>query len=118
MSRPVVKYVIPDVHMGSQHDGLDEIIRTHAKKNALFKKAVASGGLILFLNTQRTRAKLYRGGGEVIGYLRTRDNRKLTQETIDLIPQEFGGSVEYANAAKSAFVKFLEIEKQEQALAQ
>lgn len=114
--RPTVRFVIPDIHMGSQHDALDEIIRVQKKKNPLFAKVMRDGGLILFLNTQRTRAKLYRDGGEVIGYLRTRDNRKLTAQSIDQIPQEFGGSVEYASAVKSAFKKFLAIESQAQAV--
>lgn len=111
--KPTVRYVVPDVHMGSQHDGLTEIIKTHKRKNALFAKAINSGGLILFLNTPRTRAKLFRDGGEVIGYLRTKDNRPLTAETIDLIPKEFGGSLEYATAVKSAFKKFLALEANE-----
>jgi hypothetical protein len=113
MSKVVVRFVITDVHMGSQHDGLDEVIRIQKRKNPLFAKVLKEDGLVLFLNTSRTRAKLYREGGEVIGYLRTRDGRKLTESTIDLIPQTFGGSVEYAQATKSAFKKFLEIEKAE-----
>ena len=110
---PVVRFVVSDVHMGSQHDGLDEVIRTEKRKNPLFAKIIKQGGLILFLNTPRTRAKLYAEGGAVLGYLRTRDGRKLTAETIDEIPATFGGSVQYAEATKRAFKKFLEIEKRE-----
>lgn len=115
--RPIIKFVISDIHMGSQHDGLNEIIRTYKKKNSLFAKSLKAGGLVMFLNTQRTRAKVFSENGEVLAYLRTRDNRKLTKKTLDLIPAEFGGSFEYASAAKSALEKFLEIEREERIAA-
>lgn len=115
--KPVVKYVITDVHMGSQHDGLDEIIKLHKRRNQLFAKAIKTpGSLVMFLNTGRTRMKLFREGGEVIGYYRTRSGGKITQNSVDAIPAEFGGSVEYSTAAKSALKKFLEMEQESEAL--
>lgn len=112
MIRPVIRYVITDVHMGLGHAGLNEIIRAQAKKNELFAKAMrVEGGMVLFLNASRTAAKMYRENGEVIGYLRMPSGARLTEANLDLIPRTFGGSVEYASAAKNAFKKFFEVEK-------
>lgn len=109
--KPVVKYVITDVHMGLEHVGLTEVIRAHKKKNPLFAKAISTGGgLILFTNKSRTAAKLFSDGGEVLGYLRLH-NSTLNERSIDLIPKTFSGSVEYASAVQSAFKKLFTIDK-------
>lgn len=98
--------------MGLGHAGLNDIIREQKKKNPLFAKVIKDdGGLVLFINTRRTAAKLYQENGEVIGYLRMPDGSRITERSIDFIPKTFGGSVEYASAVKAAFKKFLEVEK-------
>jgi hypothetical protein len=109
VKKPTVKYVIADVNMGLGHSGLDLLIDAHAMENKLFARTMEDGGLILFINTARDRAKLYEPGGDVIGYINTR-GRKLTYRSLDLIPQTFGGSVEYSQAAKGAFEKFFKFE--------
>jgi hypothetical protein len=109
---PTVKFVVTDTHMGLGHSGLNEVIRAHKKQNPLFAKVMnTDGGLILFLNKSRTAAKLYAENGPVIGYLRLPAG-KLTERSIEFIPETFGGSLQYASAAKSAFKKFLEVEKE------
>ena len=110
--KPVVRFVISDVNMGLGHDGLNEVIATHKKKNPLFAKVMRNPGeLVLFVNVARTKAKLYAEGGEVLGYLRMPVRRTINAETIDRIPNMFGGSVEYSRAVKSAFQKFIEADK-------
>ncbi len=108
--RPTVKFVITDVHMGLGHDGLNEVIRAHKKKNPLFSRNL-EGGLVLFINKDRTRAKLYAEQGEVIGYLRLANNQKITEKSVHLIPATFGGSVEFSSATKRAFTSLFTIEK-------
>lgn len=109
--KPVVRFVITDTHMGLGHSGLNEVIRAHKRKNSLFSKVMnTDGGMVLFLNTSRTAAKLFRENGEVIGYLRLPSGSRLTERNIDFIPETFGGSVQYASAVKNAFKKFLEID--------
>ncbi len=110
--KPVVRFVITDTHMGMGHSGLNETIRQHKKKNQLFAKVMRNeGGLVLFLNTSMTAAKLFQENGNVVGYLRMPG--KLTEKNIDLIPKTFGGSLEYSTAVKSAFNKFFEAEKRQ-----
>lgn len=109
MAKPIIKYVIADVNMGLGHAGLDLLIDAHAQDNKLFAKTMEDGGLILFINTTRTKAKLYEPGGNVIGYINMR-GRKLTLRTVNEIPETFGGSVEYSQAAKGAFEKFFKHE--------
>lgn len=106
-----IHYVITDVHMGLGHDGLSEVIKQHKKKNPLFAKSIQSeSGLILFLNRSRTRAKLFHEHGNVIGYLKLTGERKLTQNSIDLIPLAFGGSAEYSKSARTALKSLLAAE--------
>lgn len=108
--KPLVKFVITDVNMGMEHSGLTEVIAIHKRKNKLFADSIrVNGGLILFINKPRNAAKLYSDSGHVLGYLRMPG--KLTEKNIDTIPATFGGSVEYSNAVKSAFKKFLELDK-------
>lgn len=109
MKKVICKYVIAETNMGLGHAGLDLVIEAHAQDNKLFAKSMEEGGLILFLNSARTAAKLYEPGGDVIGYLNLR-GRKITRRTIDLIPESFGGSMDYSNAAKAALDKFLKHE--------
>lgn len=109
-----VKFVIADVNMGAGHNGLNLIIEAHKKKNKLFAQSIKDGGLILFINSKRNRAKLYEKGGAVLGYLKLH-GRRLTEKSIDSIPQTFGGSVSYSTAVKSAFKKFLEEEEAQMA---
>lgn len=105
-----IGFVISDVHMGLSHDGLNEVIKAHKKKNPLFARAVKQGSLILFVNKSRTKAKLFEQDGSVIGYVRAPGGRKLKASTIDFIPETFGGSVEYSRAVKVAFSKLFEVE--------
>lgn len=109
---PTVGFVVTDIHMGLQHDGLNEVIKTHKRRNALFARAMKDRNkLVLFLNTAKTRAKLFSEDGAVIGYLRLPGNHKLTETTLDLIPATFGGSLEYAQAAKRALKTLFEMER-------
>lgn len=108
--KPVVKFVITDVHMGLGHDGLNEVIKHYKKKNQLFAKTLSlGGGLILFLNTSRTRAKMFMENGSVIGYLRV-PTGKLTERSLSIIPETFGGSVEFSKAAKKGLESFFRME--------
>lgn len=101
--KPVVRFVITGVHMGLGHDGLAEVIRAHKKKNPLFAKVMnLNGGLVMFVNKNRTKLKLYSEATSVIAYLRLR-GRGVTEDAVNLIPRTFGGSVQYANAVKHAF---------------
>lgn len=116
--KPTVRFVVTDVHMGLGHVGLNEVIRAHKKKNPLFAKVMnGDGGLVLFLNTSRTAAKLFMENGEVIGYLRLPGGGRLTEKSIDFVPKTFGGSIEYSSAVKSAFKKFLDIESETKKVA-
>lgn len=110
--KPVVRFVITDVHMGLSHDGLNEVIRQYKKKNQLFAKTLQKEpGLILFVNKQRTKAKLYAEKGEVLGYLKMPGDRVIDADSIDLIPTTFGGSVAYSEAAKRGLKAMLDIDK-------
>lgn len=110
--KPQVRFVITDTYMGLSHDGLCEVIRLMKKKNPLFAKTMQiEGGLILFVNKARTKAKLLSESGNVFAYLRIPGDRRLTEESLDELPASFGGSVEYAKAAKTALKNLLQIEK-------
>lgn len=102
-----VNYVLTDVFMGMGHHGLTELIEKHARKNTQFKRAMEEGGLVLFINKARTRVKLFGFGGAVLGYLKVPAGRKLSLETIDLIPRTFGGSLSYGRAVRNAFAEFV-----------
>lgn len=101
--KPVVRFVILDVHIGLGHDGLNDVIRYQKKKNPLFARALkTSDELILFLNKSRSKAKLYSEGGNVIGYLALPRGQVITAKKLDEVPRAFGGSLEYGKAVKSA----------------
>lgn len=105
----IVRFVITDVHMGLGHDGLNEVIRQHKKKNPLFAKVMTTeGGLVLFVNTAKNKIKLYGPEVEVLGYMRLPTGRSINRETVDLIPATFGGSIEYATSVKKALLTFTE----------
>lgn len=109
--KPTIKYVISDVHMGLSHDGLTEVIRSYKKKNKLFAETMASGGLVLFINSAQDKAKLFGEGGEVLAYLKMPGRRAINEEMINMIPGTFGGSVTYSQAARAAFKGFMALEK-------
>lgn len=110
--KPIVRYVIDDVDLRNGHDGLDLILKKEKKGNDLMTKTLRDkGGLVLFLNTKRTKAKLYSEGGHVLGYFSTRSGRKLTPSCLDEIPATFGGSVEYAAAVKTALKQLFRMEE-------
>lgn len=110
MSKPIVRFIVTDVHVGLGHAGLNEVIRAHKKKNKLFAQVMKEdGGLVLFLNGPKNACKLFAENGSVIGYLRLPG--QITERSIDFIPATFGGSLEYSSAVRSAFKKFLAVEK-------
>lgn len=91
MSKPLVRFIIADTHMGLGHEGLEEVISLHKKQSPLFARALKTeSDLILFVNKSLTAAKLYASGGRVIGYLRLPRGRVITERTIGEIPATFG----------------------------
>lgn len=100
-------YILTDVFMGCQHQGLDELIEKNARKNAAFARAMQNGDLVLFLNKARNKIKLYGYGGATLGYLKVPHGRTLSLETVNLIPATFGGSLTYGTMVKRAFAGFL-----------
>lgn len=109
--KPVVKFVITDVHMGLQHNGLSQLIKSFKKKNPILSRAIdVDNCLVLFLNKKRTKAKLFQDNGRVLGYLSLPPGQALNQKTLNLIPEAFGGSIEYSKTVKNALSKFMDIE--------
>lgn len=101
--RPQVKFIFQGTHMILGHNGLGELIKEERKKNALFRRVYDQGPcLILFINKARTRAKLFSPSADVIGYLRVPASSRLLRKTLDLIPNTFGGSIEYARSVVKA----------------
>lgn len=101
-----IRYVIQDVNMSLSFDGLKEIISHHKKKHTLFKKHMEAGGLILFVNNDRSRCKLFEENGNVIGYYKS-PSGMLTEAAIDEIPEAFGGSLTKSEAVKRALKTLL-----------
>lgn len=114
---PRVGYVITDISMSLSFDGLNNVIREFKKKNQLFRQMLEKDpALILFVNSARTKAKLFSEEGTVIGYL-SLGGRKLSAKSIDQIPETFGGSLEYSKATKRALTElFKEEEKAKEKL--
>lgn len=108
MSKPLVRFIILDTHMGLGHDGLREVIAMHKKKNPLFARALKTeSDLILFINRPLNAAKLFAASGNVIGYLRLPYGRVIDERAVGEIPATFGGSVEYSKAVKAALQSFV-----------
>lgn len=108
--KPTIKFVISECHMGLGHLGLNMVIREHKKKNPLFARSLADGGLILFINKNKTACKLFSEGGSVIGYFRDPDGRQLSAQSVDAIPLTFGGSTTHAKAVTSALTRLFQAE--------
>lgn len=106
----MIQYVIENVHMGYGHDGLQEILTAHRKKNPLFSRALtATGGLILFVNKAKTKVKLMHENGACLAYLRIPAHLGLCEESIRLIPATFGGSLGLSQAVKKALRGYHEV---------
>lgn len=112
--KPLVAYIIMDVHMGMGHDGLSQVVLLHRRKNPLFARYIdTKGGLVLFVNKGRTRFKLMHPDGDVLGYCRVPARLGFSEEAVRLVAKTFGGDVEVAEAVRKAFTlapprKFIE----------
>ena len=110
---PAIKYIIPDVHMGASHRGLTQMIKNQKKVNSDFKRALKSGGLVLFVNGKRTAAKIYRENGPVVGYLRLHEGTIMNLEDVMPIAEEFGGSISFSAELRRAFLLLDGIDEEE-----
>ena len=109
--KPTVRAVIPDVHMGSSHKGLNQMILDNKKLNKEFARALkGKSELVLFINARRTACKLFRENGTVLGYLRLQDGVVVGTDEIDEIANEFGGSLEYSQIVVQALRDLGEVE--------
>lgn len=109
-----VNYILTEVFMGLGHAGLNELIEKHARKNIGFRRAMESGELVLFLNKKRDKLKLFGYNREVLGYLKIPAGKKLSLETVNLVPTAFGGSLSYGKAVRAALSAFTIHEPQTQ----
>jgi hypothetical protein len=90
-----------NVDLRNGHDGLAEI----AKQNDIKATEIESGSYIVFINTQRTKLKMF-AAGNVIAYLKMPQGDKINMNVIRELPTVFNGkSINYDKALKSAVEK-------------
>lgn len=86
-----------NVDMRNAHDGLSVI----AKKNGIDPEKIEPGSFIVFINSARTKLKVY-ASDQVVAYLRLESGRKLNMNVIRELPRVFNGrSIKYDEALKS-----------------
>ncbi len=97
--------IIDNVHMGLGHLGLSLI----AKKMKIDAGQLGPGSTILFLNRAKDKLKMLGANGQVIGYLKMPQGRKIMLESLQFIPQAFSrdGSIHYEKALTLALEKVL-----------
>lgn len=93
-----------NVDMRNGHDGLAAI----AKDNGIKVNEIDSGSYLVFVNSQKTKLKLY-AAGQVIAYLRMPSGNKINMNVIREIPTVFNGkSINYDQALKTAVEQAME----------
>lgn len=89
---PRIKAVVDNTSMSLSHDGLFLV----AKKLKIDMRSLENQELIVFLNRAKTRMKVVGQSGNLIGYIRMPDNRRIPLEAIQYLPQTFsaGGKID------------------------
>ena len=83
------------------HDGLAKV----AKKRKIDLSNLKSGELVVFVNTQQNKVKVFTTG-YTFSYLRMPSNQKLNPGVISLIPKFFnGGKIDYTGALRQIIIK-------------
>lgn len=95
--------VFLDVDMRCSHDGLTAL----AIKHKVLPESLEAGEYLLFINSDRTRIKLY-GANDVVAYLRVKTGR-IDMRTVALIPQAFAskGKIDYDAALRKVLEKYI-----------
>lgn len=90
--------VFLNVDMRNGHDGLSLI----AKDNAIKTSEIESGSYVVFINSQRTKLKMF-AAGQVVAYLRMSQGRTINMNVIKELPSVFNGKqINYDVALKTA----------------
>jgi hypothetical protein len=113
-----VRCVIADVHMGSGHKGLNQIIQDQKKLNIDVRKALGKDGLVLFINAKRTAGKLFRQNGEVLGYLRMHEGMIISEKQVNKVCEAFGGQLAYSQTFREQLKLIGIIEKKAKKVGQ
>lgn len=94
------------------HDGL----KAMAKKQKVKLEELKEGELVLFVNAERNRIKLF-GANNVLAYLKL-DRGRIDFRTISLIPRAFSasGKIDYDSALKEVITKAISSKNQEVAV--
>ena len=87
--KPVVRYVVENVHMAYQHRGLKELLKKDCGVDLLKLKAEE---ICLMVNRDRSAVKAIGYGGSVLGYLRLPKGDVLKINSVRAISEAFGGS--------------------------